>query len=214
MVRAKVDCVRFTQGRSDACLHASQHLALALNHLRVGAVRVALIGGAPGTGKTTLAHTLAERVGAQVISTDEVRRELQQANVICGATGILEAGLYAYDKVSTVYAEVIRRAHIQLAGGHSVILDATLRDPRLRDLARQLAIQTDSAMLELVCTTPVKSAAERVRARSQGNSDATAQIAEELAAKGDRWENAHHIDTRNPVSQCSDEAEKLWRDTW
>ncbi|WP_440271464.1 AAA family ATPase [Candidatus Mycobacterium methanotrophicum] len=64
---------------------------------------MALIGGAPGTGKTTLAHSLADRVGAEVISTDDVRRELQQRGAIVGEAGVLDAGLYRPDQVTAVY---------------------------------------------------------------------------------------------------------------
>ncbi|WP_436405622.1 AAA family ATPase, partial [Mycobacterium gordonae] len=49
---------------------------MAVEHLAAGAVRLALIGGNPGSGKSTVARELAEQFGAQVISTDDVRREL------------------------------------------------------------------------------------------------------------------------------------------
>ena len=56
VVRAKVDCVRVSQGHPDAAADARRHLDIALEHLRAGTVRLILIGGGPGTGKTTLAH--------------------------------------------------------------------------------------------------------------------------------------------------------------
>ena len=84
VVRAKVDCIRFTQKNRDACADASRHLTLALEHLTAGALRLVLIGGAPGTGKTTLAHSLGDRIGAEVISTDDVRRELQKHGTVDG----------------------------------------------------------------------------------------------------------------------------------
>ena len=107
VVRAKVDCIRFAQKNRDASADASRHLTLALEHLTAGALRLVLIGGAPGTGKTTLAHSLGDRVGAEVISTDDVRRELQQHGTIDGEAGILDEGLYRPDRVAAVY----RRSH-------------------------------------------------------------------------------------------------------
>jgi predicted kinase len=209
-VRAKVDCVRFAQGNHGASADASRHLSLALEHLTAGAVRLTLIGGAPGTGKTTLAHSLADRVGAEVISTDDVRRELQQHGAIDGEAGVLDAGLYRPDNVAAVYHDVIRRARLSLTGGRPVILDGTWRDPRQRHLAHELVAQTASTLLEIVCWTSVDKAVGRVQGRPPGASDATPQIARELAPRDEAWDTARPIDTGQAVKDCTDQAEKLW----
>jgi 2-phosphoglycerate kinase len=82
VVRAKVDCIRVAQGRPDAGADALRHIDIALDHLRAADVRLILVGGGPVTGKTTLAHSLAEQVGVQVISTDDVRSELRQHHLV------------------------------------------------------------------------------------------------------------------------------------
>jgi uncharacterized protein len=211
LVRAKVDCVRFTQGHSNAAADASRHFDIALEHLRACSVRLAVVGGGPGTGKSTLAHALAERVGAAVISTDEVRRAMQNSGAIGGEAGVLDAGLYSDENVAAVYGEVLRRAHAHLADGRSVILDGTWRDPYRRDQVRQLAIQTHCAELELRCETSVSTAARRVAARPAGSfSDATPEIATALA-DSEQWPEAHHIDTSRPIAESVCAAEKLWR---
>jgi uncharacterized protein len=211
LVRAKVDCIRLAQGHPKASDEATRHLSLALEHLAAGAVQLALIGGAPGTGKTTLAHSLGDRVGAEVISTDDVRRELQQHGTIDGETGLLDEGLYQPEQVAAVYDEVIRRARLSLTGGRPVILDGTWRDPRQRLLARALANQTASTLLEIVCWTSVDAAVERVGHRVAGASDATPHIARALAVRDDAWDTAHPIDTSQALSDCTGQAEKLWR---
>lgn len=211
LVRAKVDCVRFTQGHSNAAADASRHLDVALAHLHACSVRLAVVGGGPGTGKTTLAHALAERVGATVISTDEVRRAMQNSGAIGGEAGVLDAGLYSDENVTAVYGEVLRQAHAHLADGRSVILDGTWREPYRRDQARQLAIQTHSAEIELLCETPVSTAAQRVAARpAEGLSDATPEIATALA-DSQHWPEAHHVNTSQPLSESVCAAEELWR---
>ena len=210
LVRAKVDCIRLAQGHPKASDEATRHLSLALEHLAAGAVQLVLIGGAPGTGKTTLAHSLGDRVGAEVISTDDVRRELQQHNTIDGEAGLLDEGLYRPEQVAAVYYEVIRRARSSLTGGRPVILDGTWRDPRQRQLARALASQTASTLLEIVCWTSVDRAVERVRHRPAGASDATPHIAGALAVRDDTWDTAHPIDTSQALGDCTDQAEKLW----
>jgi uncharacterized protein len=211
LVRAKVDCIRLAQGHPKASDEATRHLSLALEHLAAGAVQLALIGGAPGTGKTTLAHSLGDRVGAEVISTDDVRRELQQHGTIDGEAGLLDEGLYRPEQVAAVYDEVIRRARLSLTGGRPVILDGTWRDPRQQLLARALANQTASTLLEIVCWTSMDAAVERVGHRVAGASDATPHIARALAVRDDAWDTAHPIDTSQAMSDCTGQAEKLWR---
>lgn len=210
MVRAKVDCIRLAQGHPKASDEATRHLSLALEHLAAGEVQLVLIGGAPGTGKTTLAHSLGDRVGAEVISTDDVRRELQQHGTIDGEAGLLDEGLYRPEQVAAVYHEVIRCARLSLTGGRPVILAGTWRDPRQRQLARALASQTASTLLEIVCWTSVDRAVERVRYRAAGASDATPHIAGALAVRDDTWDTAHPIDTSQALGDCTDQAEKLW----
>ncbi|HUH69476.1 MAG TPA: AAA family ATPase [Mycobacterium sp.] len=211
VVRAKVDCVRLSQGKSEAAEDAARHLAIATGHLQSGAVRLALIGGNPGTGKSTLAHALAEKVGAQVISTDDVRRELRDSGVITGDPGVLDAGLYSPDNVTMVYEVALRRAGLSLGNGQSVILDGTWRDPQIRAQAHRLADETHSAMAELMCSATVDLAAGRITTRGPGNSDVTPEIAAALAAQHAGWDTAHRIDTSGTLEELVREAHDVWR---
>ncbi|MGA9491363.1 MAG: AAA family ATPase [Mycobacterium sp.] len=211
LVRAKVDCVRCSQGHPDSAADASRHLDIALDHLRACRVRLAVVGGGPGTGKSTLANTLAEQVGAAVISTDEVRHALHSSGAIVGEEGVLNAGLYSAPNVAAVYGETLRQACILLTNGRSVILDGTWRDADRRDQVRQLAAQTHAAEIEFVCETPVATAARRVAGRPAGSmSDATPQIAVALADVTEQWPQAHRIDTNRPIAESVCTASKLW----
>lgn len=82
-------------------------LAAEVHETRTGIV--VLIG--TETGKTTLANALAERVGAEVISTDDVRRQVQQEGTVSGSAGTLDSGLYGREKVAALYDAVLARAH-------------------------------------------------------------------------------------------------------
>lgn len=206
VVRAKVDCVRLSQGKSEAEADAAKHVDIALRHLESGAIRLALIGGNPGSGKSTLAHALAEKVGAQVISTDDVRRDLRESGAITGDPGVMDAGLYTPDNIATVYEVMLRRAGALLGKGHSVILDATWRDLQMRAHAHRLAAETHSVLVELMCVATIDTAARRIRTRRPGNSDVTPEIAAVLATQSDRWDNAYCVDTsrgREPAVQCA-----------
>lgn len=207
-VRAKVDCIRVDQGDASAADDARRHLDIALDHLRRGAVRLVIIGGGPGTGKTTLAHGLAEQVAARVISTDDVRRELQERGLVDGAAGILNEGLYSSENVAAVYEAVLDKARETLSMGQSVILDGTWRDPDLRRRAREMAADQKCPTAELSCTVPLDEAKERIVQRRVTNSDATPQIAEGLASDAD-WSDAHPINTRRPLADSVAEAQRI-----
>jgi aminoglycoside phosphotransferase family enzyme/predicted kinase len=211
VVRAKVDCLRLSQGKPDAKADAARHLDIALQHLESGAIRLALVGGNPGTGKSTLAHTLAVSTGAQVISTDDVRRELRESGAIAGGAGVLDAGLYTPDNVSTVYEVALRRASALLSNGQSVILDGTWRDPQMRAHARRLARQTHSAPVEIVCTLAIDMAADRIKTRRQGNSEVTPEIAASLPARIDGWDTAHRVDSSLGLEHSVMSAHDVWR---
>src|SRR5215208_3176600 len=207
VVRAKVDCIRVKQGHADAAADARRHIDIALEHLRAGAVRLVIVGGGPGSGKTTLARALAKRLGAQVISTDDVRKDLQQAGDIDGEAGELNAGLYTPANISQVYDEVLRRAEVMLCDGSSVILDGTWRDSRQRKRARQLADQTDSPLVEFACSVSLEDASARIQGRSASTSDATPEIAAALAETASF--DGHHIDTGRPLAESVAEAQQI-----
>jgi aminoglycoside phosphotransferase family enzyme/predicted kinase len=209
VVRAKVDCIRAGQGDRTAAAGARRHLELALKHLRAGTVRLILVGGGPGTGKTTLARGLAERLGAHVISTDDVRREIRAAGDIDGVTGVYNAGLYSADKVAAVYTTVLRRAELLLAGGHSVILDGTWRDPRHRAQAREVARQERCPTVELACTVALEEAEARIANRVGTTSDATPRIASAIARDERTWDGAHYLDTSRPLGESMTEAHEV-----
>jgi hypothetical protein len=211
VVRAKVDCVRVSQGKPEAADDAARHLAIATRHLGSGAVRLALVGGNPGTGKSTVARALAEQAGAQVISTDDVRRELRDSGAIAGDPGVLDGGLYSPDNVAMVYDVVLRRARLLLSEGRSVILDGTWRDPQTRARAHRLAAETHSAMVELVCSATVDTAADRIKTRPPGHSEVTPEIAAALAVRREGWRTAHRLDTSRTPDHLMAEAHGVWR---
>ena len=64
-VRAKVSAIRAEQGVPDSADKAQALLRLALAHLEAGRVRLVLVGGLPGTGKSTARsrHRRGERRG-------------------------------------------------------------------------------------------------------------------------------------------------------
>ena len=76
-IRAKVACIRHGQDHdADAARAAAALHRQCVSHLESARVWLSIVGGSPGTGKTSLARGLAERTGAVLLSSDAVRDEL------------------------------------------------------------------------------------------------------------------------------------------
>ena len=78
-VRTKVCCLRHQQGADEAADQARAYADLALRHLRAGVVRLILIGGLPGSGKSTVAAAASDALHAVLLSSDRVRKEIHPA---------------------------------------------------------------------------------------------------------------------------------------
>nr|CRL73857.1 Adenylate kinase [Mycolicibacterium malmesburyense] len=209
VVRAKVDCIRADQGHGEARADVRRHLDIALRHLRAATVQLIIVGGGPGTGKSTLSRALAEQLAAEVISTDDIRKQMQRAGTITGSVGEVNAGLYTPQNVSAVYAEVLRRAANALHSGRSVILDGTWRNTEQRERARRIADRAAVPLVILTCSVPLDEAAHRIDTRSDTASDATPVIAAAIAAEPGADHGGHLIDTTRPLADSVAEAQQI-----
>jgi len=81
-VRAKVARLCHAQGDPDAANEAAMLLTLAVRHLERGRVRMVLVGGLPGTGKTTVGTALADATGWSLLRSDEVRRDQTASDLL------------------------------------------------------------------------------------------------------------------------------------
>ncbi|MCE3553154.1 AAA family ATPase [Pseudonocardia sp. RS11V-5] len=211
-VRAKVACLRWDQNRDDrAAEDARAHLSLAAAHLRRGAPRLALVGGLPGTGKSTLAGALADRTGAVLLSSDRLRKERAGLDPRTSASADFGAGLYDASHTADVYAELLHRATGLLALGESVVLDASWTAAGPRDRAA-VAGTTAAELLALCCAAPAAVAAERIRTRRRSASDATVAIAERMATVADPWPGAVIVRTDSPLDRSLAQAAQAWDD--
>jgi aminoglycoside phosphotransferase family enzyme/predicted kinase len=202
-VRAKVTSIRHEQGESHAADLVRSLLGLAVDHLERGRVRLVLIGGLPGTGKSTLCAALADRLRVVVLRTDELRAGHAEDG---GAYG---QGRYAPTAVGENYRVLLDQAAPLLRSGESVVLDGSWSRNDLRSLAAELARDTLSDLVELHCVAPssITNAriAERTR-RGDDPSEATQMVAEAMAASFDEWPAASIVDTNRSVDEAVAEA--------
>ena len=201
-IRAKVACLRWDQGSAPAAADAQRLLSLASTHLEAGRVRLVIVGGLPGTGKSTLASSLGERLGAVVLRTDELRTDI----VPSSGAAPYESGRYRPDATSAVYQSLLERARLCLIHGESVVLDATWRDPQWRDAAQALAEAVSADLHELRCLAPWPVMEARIAARTASGSDpseATIEVARAMARTDPPWPSAATIDTTTDPSTAA-----------
>lgn len=203
LVRAKVAALRWSQevGGGDASAERDQArglLGLCRAHLERGRVRLVLVGGLPGTGKSTLARGLADMMNATVLRTDDLRRELAGLSVSEQAGAAFGEGIYTAETKARVYDEMIDRAGSLLRRGESVILDASWSHAEQRARARTLAERAAADLDELCCEVDADVAARRLASRlaaKTDSSDATPAIATAMAAETDPWPEADRVPT-------------------
>jgi predicted kinase len=200
-VRAKVNALRSAQtdgGNPEAAREAVRLLRMAHRYLERARVRLVLVGGLPGTGKSTLARRLGERLGWTVLRSDELRKEQAGLAPTDRATADFGQGIYDPASTDAVYRGLLEQAGSRLAQGETVVLDASWSSGRHREQARALAEAHAADLDELRCEAPTAVAearmAERLR-KGHDASDATADVARRLAQSADEWPESTAIDT-------------------
>lgn len=140
MVRAKVTAIRHAQPgmtvhtRSQALQASRAYLALAQRCLADRHPALILTHGLPGSGKTTFAQAVLERMGAIRIRSDVERKRLfgldaqanshRGANIHSGSGSRTGPDIYSQDATRRTYARLEDAARIALVAGFPVIVDA------------------------------------------------------------------------------------------
>lgn len=199
-VRAKVTAIRSAQGDTAASAEAAALLDLTMAHLDAGRVRLVLVGGLPGTGKSTLAAALGHELSATVLRSDELRKQLAGIPTLEPAPADFEVGIYGPATTAATYEVLLRRAEVALGLGESVVLDASWTSAAWRTRARSVAAAASAELTELRCDAPVEVTLQRLAERARAGrdpSDATPTIAAVMASITDPWPEATTIDTRD-----------------
>lgn len=172
-VRGKVlslgldDLARPPDARAEMTRQAQRYFDLSWSHAG-GIVHPLLVVtmGMPATGKTTLAHALATRLGLVHLSSDRVRKELAGVAPSARHTGAYKAGIYSTQMTRRTYTTLHRRAGRWLRRGQSTVLDATYGDPAERVALRRLARRTGVRLVVFVCEADEETIRSRLAARA------------------------------------------------
>jgi aminoglycoside phosphotransferase family enzyme/predicted kinase len=134
------------------------------------------IGGLSGTGKSTLAATLAPTVGPPPGAV-HIRSDVER-KVLAGVSETTRLATEHYSQASSrrVYEVMLRRAKRALAAGRGVIVDAVFARESERQAAERLASRQSASFRGIWLETDPKSLKARVAARKEDASDATPEV--------------------------------------
>lgn len=150
-VRAKVESIRSLEPEFPAA-ERSRARALARSYFmfacrywtQVRKPALLVVCGLPGTGKSTLARALGDRLNFEVLGTDPTRKRLAGAAPSARLSSSYETGVYEKEFSRRTYETLLATAENRLVRGEGVVLDATFREPaeraRALGLGRRLAV--------------------------------------------------------------------------
>jgi predicted kinase len=178
-VRGKVEGLKLARpeisenDRAVALSKAKGSWLLALGELEAPSRKpcLILVGGLPGTGKSTLAHALAQHAALRVIRSDVVRKELagvggEQCRSAPGQ------GIYTAEWTKKTYTECLHRAEELLFDGERVLLDANFREENQRQKFLEAGVRWGVPTFFLLCETEPELVRTRLATRKGDASDA------------------------------------------
>ena len=201
-VRCKIACLTFADGLAEAANDARLYHDLTLEHLSLARVRLVLVGGGAGTGKTTVSQGVAENIGAAQLRSDEIRKDIAGMSHNDHAFAEPGSGIYSPEVSQAVLDEMIRQTKLLLTRGVSVVLDATWSDARWRAELRKLAQATATTITEIQCKVQPAIAKERISKRMASvynPSDARPEIVDYIASRFDPWPEATDLCTARSI---------------
>jgi aminoglycoside phosphotransferase family enzyme/predicted kinase len=132
-----------------------------------------LVAGLSGTGKTSVARSIAGELGIRVVSADAVRKTLFEFGEQPYEYG---EGPYSAEANRLTYQKLIESAEAHLAEHGGVVLDATFRRAAVREMACDAATRAGADFRVIECRLSpslVRSRLDRRAASREGLSDAT-----------------------------------------
>ncbi len=176
-VRAMVTVDRAAQEDHDArqkdLAKAQRYFRAALAFLEPAPPCLIAVGGLSGTGKTTLAASLAPLIGSAPGAV-HLRSDLERKALAgVGETARLPVEAYTSEARTRIYQVLRERARLVLAAGHSVIVDAVYADEAEREAIAKVAAGLGVDFRGLWLEADPARLFVRVEARRNDASDAT-----------------------------------------
>jgi aminoglycoside phosphotransferase family enzyme/predicted kinase len=170
--------------RAEKTRGARRAFVLAWSQARTGAAQpLIVLRGAAGTGKSWLATRLAPWLGAEIIRSDVVRKELLGLEATWRPDAEQKHSVYGSEMHARTYEAVLDRARAVVGSGHAAFLDATYLRRASRDAVHAAAkeLGVPFLILDVTCEPDVVRVRLKERAaRGDDASDADESIYEEM----------------------------------
>jgi aminoglycoside phosphotransferase family enzyme/predicted kinase len=185
-VRGKVETLKSQEGevpeneREEARSRARRYFHLAYRYVNPPyPAALLIVCGLVASGKSTIARTLGDRTGYQILNSDVVRKQLAGIELTAHPAADYGKGMYSDEFSSLTYKTLLRESEDCLKLGKGVIADATFKDPHHREQFIDLASRLRLPFLFVECRAPEAKILERLKIRAQRPgevSDATASV--------------------------------------
>ncbi|HXH23096.1 MAG TPA: AAA family ATPase [Dehalococcoidia bacterium] len=151
--------------RRAAEAESRHHFELAASYRRANSPpRLLLVMGLSGSGKSLLAGALAHRIGAVLLSTDILRKEIAGEPPGRGRPVAVDSERYSPENRARVYDQMTRQAEEFLSEGRAVVLDGTYLEAAQRAPILALARRAGVPLLVVECHAPD----DVIKARQEG----------------------------------------------
>jgi uncharacterized protein len=140
--------------------------------------RLILMSGLSGSGKSTVARQLAQKLNAIHIRSDAVRKHLAKIPLDRRGdrSGVSGSGIYTPEMTQQTYGALLELGLLLAQQGWPVILDAKYDRTALRQPVINAAIAAQIPITIVECTAPIEVLRDRLHRRTNDIADATADL--------------------------------------
>jgi aminoglycoside phosphotransferase family enzyme/predicted kinase len=206
VIRAHVTAAQAADG-PDAAVTTAEALAyldLAKSLLAEAPARLLAIGGFSGSGKSTVAASVAPRLGqapgARILASDRIRKRLHGVDALTR----LPPSAYEPAVSDQVYATLREETGHVLSAGHCAVADAVFDRPGARAAIAATAGDLGVGFCGVWLEAPASTLARRVEERSNDPSDATVSVLSGQLARDPGAIVWHRIDAGQPLDALRD----------